>query len=284
MKLIAPLLLLLLFSSCTEKEIIIELDKHESKLVVNSFFSPSDSISINLSKSIAARDIDAINYIHNAEIQLYCQNQLVNTMNYQGNGMYSLKSAINYGDKYKIVIDAPGFISVEASNTIPEQPQVLSFDTIHIDDELLYCEIAFKSDLSTSNYYLVEVESKNPVYDSDSILSHQVDIINSDILVENGGLEEKLKRLVLSTELLQDSIYELGFVLDKTMLQETYSESSNTIYIHFKKISEEYYLYVKSYYEAETKHEDIYTNIENGYGIFAGYGLVTDSIEVVYDL
>ena len=49
--------------------------------------------------------------------------------------------------------------------------------------------------------------------------------------------------------------------------------------IHIRKIKK-FYKYVKTYYEAQTKQMDVYSNIDNGYGIFAGYNLSKDSIVI----
>lgn len=268
--------------SCT-KEIIIDLDKHESKLVVNSFFSPSNGININLSKSIPVLDKDRVNFIKNAEVQFYCHSELVSDMNYLGDGKYYLNTSIVKGKEYSISINAPGFKSVTARSVVPDQPQFLLIDTIFIDDELLYCEIEFFNDSEALNYYLLEVESKYPIIKNDSIQSNKLDIINSDMIVENGDLGEKLERLVFSGEILKDSVGDLGFALNKKTLFDSYTGDSNTLYIHFKKISEEYYLYLKSFYESKSRLDEIYTNTDNGYGIFAAYNVTLDSIVIRKD-
>lgn len=271
--------LILILISCVD-EIVFDLDKHESKLVVNSFFSPSDSIRINLSRSIPVLDKDTVNYVKNASVLIYCQDELVDKMNYDGNGNYSLNTSIVTGKEYSIIVDAPGFNTLTAKDMIPEPVQILSFDTITIDNGLLYCEIGFKNDLHAMNYYLLEIVSKYPVWDSDSSHSCQVDIINSDILVENVDFGNADKRLVFSGRNLQDSVYALGFVLDKLPLLNSCIDGSNTLYIQFKNISEKYYSYLKSYYSSQTWQDEVYTNAENGYGIFAGYSVTLDSIVI----
>ena len=280
MKIIRYIVFLFLFVACDEKELSINLDKHENKLVVNSFFTSSDSISINLSKSIPVQDDDVINFIDNADVYLYCQNELVNTMNYLGKGVYSLNTQVVCGKEYSLSVDAVGYKSVSTSNIIPDKPLVLFVDTIHISKVYLYCELAFKNDVTSPGYYLLEAEAKYPVLNSDSVLSNHIEIINSDMIVENGDIETELERIVFSTELLYEPVYDLGFVLNKRKLLITGKDNSNTVYIHFKKITEEYYLYVKSYYASKSKQDEIYSNVKNGYGIFAGFNTVVDTIVI----
>ncbi len=273
---------LIAFAACTSSiELEIELDKHESKQVVNSFFSPSDSITIHLSKSVPVFDQESNKNIENAEVELYCQEELQGTMNSIGNGYYSLSTPIVANKEYSIVVNTLGFSSVSAKNIIPGQVHILSFDTISINKELLYCEIDFNNDLEKLDHYLLEVTSKYPVLDADSISSNQVDMFKSDLIIENGDLGSVDKRSVFSNAYINDSIASVGFVLDKQALINSCMEGSNTVYIHFKKISEAYYKYIHFYYRSQSnQNEPSYTNTKNGYGIFAGFTVSVDSFEI----
>jgi hypothetical protein len=66
--------------------------------------------------------------------------------------------------------------------------------------------------------------------------------------------------------------------MEKEPLIKSIQDDSNTLYINFKTISATYYNYLKTYYESQTKQMDVFANIVNGYGIFAGYNLSQDSI------
>jgi hypothetical protein len=265
--------------SCTE-ELSIDLDKHESKLVVNSIFCPPNNININISKSISILDTDTLNYIDNANIQLFCKGEIVENMVYNARGFYSSSNA-NFipGNEYSIIVDAPNFNKVTAKSLVPLPCPMQRLDTITFEDELLYCEFGFNDDPNTSNYYLIEVKSKFPIMRGDSTLSNQVDIMISDVIVENGAFGEVQNRIFFSDEMIQQSVYEISFILNKTKILNSFNNGSNTIYIYFKNISEEYYLYLKSYHASKTKQKEVYSNINNGYGIFASYNLSMDSIE-----
>ncbi len=62
--------------------------------------------------------------------------------------------------------------------------------------------------------------------------------------------------------------------------------SFNSIYLKLCTISEEYYLYAKSYadqsfaidYSLFVEPVSVFTNVHNGYGIFAGYGQCVDTV------
>ena len=113
---------------------------------------------------------------------------------------------------------------------------------------------------------------------SDSVYSNQVDIIISDFIVENGGTGDKRKRICFSDDKIQGTEYELSFILDKERMLRSFNDSTNIAFINFKTISKEYYTYVKTYDESQNRQMDVFTNIENGYGIFAGFNESQDSI------
>ncbi|MCK5169565.1 MAG: DUF4249 family protein, partial [Bacteroidales bacterium] len=157
---------------------------------------------------------------------------------------------------------------------------ILSLDTITYNNKYLYCEITFQDILDMSNFYLLDVTSKYPILNNDSILSKQIEIVVSDNIIENSSIGATSKRVFFSDEKIQDTEYKLSFLLEKEPLLESLNDGSNTLYINFKTISSGYYKYVKTYYEAQTKQMDVYSNIDNGYGIFAGYNLSKDSIVI----
>ena len=120
--------------------------------------------------------------------------------------------------------------------------------------------------------------SKYPIIDNDSVYTNQMDIIKCDIIIENGNLGDIQKRLFFSSTKINESNYALGFAFDKESLKDSYVDGSNTIYVIFKSISEDYYLYLKSYNRLVPNLNEVYTNVSNGYGIFAGYSVSRDSI------
>ena len=271
--------LIILIASCT-KDITIDFATPESKIVVNSFFSPQGSLLVNISKSIPILAADTLNYINNAEVELFQGDSLIGELNYIQKGFYTLPTALLPKGEYSISVSAPGMETVSSQDTLPVQTPILSRDTISINSKYLFCEIKFQDIPQTANYYVLEITSKYPVLNNDTILSKQIDIIVNDNIVENGSNGTKCKRIFFSDDKIRGAEYQLSFLLEKTPLLKSLNAGSNTLYVNFKTISTAYYKYLKTYYEAQTKQMDVYTNIANGYGIFAGYNLSQDSIVI----
>jgi hypothetical protein len=270
--------LIVIFASCT-KEVSIDIVNPESKIVVNSFFSPQDSLFVHISKSISILADDTLNYFNNAEVKLYNGLSFLGQLTNNQKGIYTFSSTLVPNGQYSINVSVPGIEPVSSFDTIPVQIPILSFDTISVNDEYLYCEIKFQ-DIPCNNYYLLDITSKYPVLNSDKIMSKQIDITVSDNIVENGRNGAISKRIFFSDDKIQGMEYELTFLLGKKPLMQSITNGSNTLYINFKTISIAYYKYLKTYYEAETKLIDVYSNVVNGYGIFAGYYLSQDSIVI----
>ncbi len=267
------IILALTLVACT-KEISLDIDSHESKIVVNSFFSPQEPLYVNISKSTPIISADTLNYISNAEVELFSQNSLIGRFTYDRQGFYNLAIKPEAKREYYISVSVPGFKSTTSHDIIPSLVPIIAFDTISLNEKYLYCEITFKDITDELNYYLLDVTSKYPVVGKNPVLSKQVDITIIDNIVENGSIGDTRRHIYFSDKFIQGSTYELSFLLDK----ETLNSVPNTLYLNFKSISKNYYTYVDTYYKSQTKQLDIYTNIDGGYGIFAGYDLSQDSI------
>jgi hypothetical protein len=277
MRKIIYIIVFVVFTSCT-KDISIDLDGHVSKLVVNCFFSPGDSLTFNISKSIPILETDSFNYIDNAEIEIYQDGSFIGASSYKQKGFYTIHANLKPEDNYTISVTVPGIETVTSHDTIPKLSPMLSFDTISIDSKYLYCEIKFEDRADIANYYLLDITSKVPVMNSDSIASNQVDILVTDYIGENGGSGSIRKRIYFSDKKIEGELYNLSFILDKEVLTSSTDDGLNVIYINFKTISKDYYTYAKTYHESQSRQMDVFTNIEDGYGIFAGYNLSQDSI------
>lgn len=273
------IILLICFASCTE-DIHIELDGHDPKVVVNCFFSKEDSLKVHLSKSSLILDDDSLNYIDNAVIEIFQDGSNIGTLNHNEKGIYSQAANLTPEANYTITVSVTGMETIVAQDTIPIHAPINKFDTTSIDDKYLYCEIEFQDNIEIDNFYLLEVSAKFPVINSNSKESDLVDIVVIDNIIENGGNGDIRKRVYFSDKKIAGEDYYLSFVLDKEVLSSSTHSEQNVIYINFKTISRNYYSYIKTYYESKTRQMDIFTNIEEGYGIFAGYGLSQDSIVV----
>ena len=278
LKIIFITLIVLFVSSCT-KDISINIANTSSKIVVNSFFAPQDSLLINISKTISILATDTLNYVNNASVELFNGASSIGKLTYIQNGFYTLPTKLMPQGGYSVKVSVPDMDTVTSQDTIPVTVPILSIDTVTLNNTNLYCEIKFQDNAKTSNYYLLDVTSKYPVQ-NDTILSKQVKIIVSNNIVEDGSIGDTCQRIFFSNEKIKNKLFQLSFILNKETILRSLKNNSNTLYINFKTISQNYYKYLTTYYLSQTSQMDIYSNIVNGYGIFAGYNLSQDSIVI----
>lgn len=130
------LVLFFLFLSC-EKEISFDLDIPEDMLCLNCILEAgNDSVAIYVTKVQSTQNDSAFVPVVNARIDLRKEGQLLNGIIYRGNGLYLLKHKPEVGNKYKISVEVDGYETLTAETTIPVFPNAqarFKQDTIYDD-------------------------------------------------------------------------------------------------------------------------------------------------------
>lgn len=292
-KLIYFLISFFLFS-CT-KEVDLDIPNLPQKVVVNSLFCPDSVLKVHVSLSTQIKD-PTINYVENASCFLYENDILIKTFNTQTNGYYNSFYKPKAGKKYKIEVEVPGFEKVWAETSIPILPDSLIgryyLDGVQSNAETLTTslEITFIDDQTIINYY---EPMQNPFRFQDSKQTDQSILSESDIefepltfyfsdLLFNGTK----KVLVVNGAGKQVYSFNGTIFFDEFYLHE------------FKIVSHEYYNFRKSWTKhlfnqnGDAHYDDpltllflgdpieMYSNVTNGYGIFAGYNM--EAITITY--
>ena len=224
----------------------------------------------------------------------------------------------NEKSTYSINVYATGFGTAFAENTIPEPIQILIVDTSTVIAELpdwyfghlgpynqirplLECRIRFNDLPDVQNYYTLQVETQSLELTIDSLGNNiwsytgteQLPYVSYDQIVELLLINEDAKcgweclyyynQVCFSDKLIDGEDYELVILLDKELLK-------GKTYFKLYSLSREYYFYKKSVMQSFDSQLDpfaepvqIYTNIQNGVGIFAGASVSVDS-SIVFPL
>lgn len=283
-----------LFSSC---ETVVELDLPEKQpgLVTNCFFNPDSIFSVNMSKSQYVLDNASVRKINNAVISLYRESVWIEDLGFISDGNYtSLKgNKPQAGINYKISVSADGFSSVEANDKIPAPTQITAVDTgtIFMENQKYFeLKIKFKDNPSEKNYYQLQLFTKNYFQSYDSIGNP---IMDTTSYFQPMGFESKdlifdhEKNFGNSGAMFSDELFGAKGEYQLSIYTYTYSNEYDTmgnaygfneLKILLKSVSENYYKYVVSYQLYQQSNGNpfsepvqIYNNIKNGYGIFAGY-------------
>ena len=287
-------LLMLIFTSCRQ-EVDIDYPDFDPKPVINSIIIAGESITAHISIA-AGYDGPQLSGCDDATVSLYIDDVYAGIMTLQEEGVYISDSIARPDAKYALSVDITGYNTASASTYIPPITAISNFQHINIaglnDEGSTYAaiEFSFQNDKDRINYYDARIfldghdyrSDMNPVYISDSIL-----------------LNEGLPLTLFSDEIIQD-VQEYHMHINYT--SGSHSSSNETgwimnlypLVLEFRSTSEEYYNYKRQLYLYETGRfpefgissnaaYPLYSNVENGYGIVAGYSyFATDTIRPEY--
>jgi hypothetical protein len=283
-----------LFIISCEKEIDFTGEIKDSKIVVNSLFSTDSTWSVEISKSLSIIDIAKLDVIRDATATITGSDgsQLTLTFN-PFTEKYETNEYPKVNVEYTIKVSAPGYESVSASGsvypTVPLQDIEIKKSSV-VDDpysQLIEIRITFDDPPSSTDYYMVELEEKEIFYlldpnqqVIDSIISIFSSYISSNDLSISG--ESSSERLIFSDELFDGQrktfvFQTTGYFYDEEEEEEPEIEIERMQKIIFSKINRDYYLYEFSFRNYQNTVGNpfaepvmVYSNIEGGFGIFAG--------------
>ncbi|MCR9102631.1 MAG: DUF4249 domain-containing protein [bacterium] len=286
--------------SCT-KPLDLPLDEENTQELVLSCFFTSDELEAHLTKFRSVLQPEIIPE-EDAIIELWQRDQIVDTLSYQGNGSY-LYTGPNLisGELYQLTVKTD-YHEVQASAILPPAKVEIDHATyffVESADGNEYIDIHLHfSDLgSQKNYY--EFVILNPFYDElkDSThLSYLHDIAIPDaVLNREGDLVYAPSSFVFSDELINGGPYEMQLrfehssVSSNRWIKGKYRNNQSEYYLIFRTVSEDYYRFRKSWfrhrYNQSTDNQfdnelqllfgaepfTLFSNVSNGFGIFAGY-------------
>jgi len=289
---------LLFLTNCTKQ---IEFDAQDiaPRIVINSLFTNDSLWAANISRSVGVLESTSYTSINDADVSIFDGNGVeVTTLTNQGDGLYtSPTDAMPIADElYTIEVSAPGYTPVSATNRIPAAVQINSIDTVSSTNSdgqtILETTINFQDPPANANYYMVEVLVKGTwiSWEEDTIeFREPLEISCDDINVETvnrfsfDGFDNTYLYLMLKDENFDGEDYALTFsVINYAELKdlELFGE------IRLVNTSEAYFNYLKSFnmYQRASGNPfatpvQVYSNVENGMGIFAGGTLTYWDVE-----
>ena len=286
-KIIIKFLLLILFTNC-EKEVEIDLPKHQPELVLNCLFSQDAVFKVHLSKTAPIlNDFPVI--VREAIVQLYENELFIEELTFDGN-IYTSTILPKTNKNYHIKVNTPEFENITAYDYTPSKPNLISVafnENAYTDEEgyeMGQLTIEFKDNPNKKNYYEIVFFVK----DNNSFFTPYYDEKNNDpVLLNEEILAYEPESLMFSDELFNGTAYTLK--INSGNLFDSNDEPSELNFI-FRHITENYYKYKKRLilHKYNQEHDvwdgvgepiSMYTNIENGYGIFAGYSEITRIIK-----
>jgi hypothetical protein len=280
--------LALITHSC-KKVVQNTFDDIEQVPVVNSILKADSTLLINLSYS-ANLNPSKIKYIENASIRFFIDDNLEEILSNGKDGMYISNIIVESGKQYSCEIDIPGYDMLTCETTIPQKKNIIDIihrDLAYTDEEgIIYpaIDITFENDINSTQYFEIIIKYIRTWDDEEHNSYASLVGIDNPVIINEG-----LPIAVFSNELITDSIYTMSLNYFTGGTSWNITTTYPTI-VELHSISFDYYKYLKQLYlfrqavnnynlTGSTPPVQIYSNVENGYGIFAGYSnYVSDTI------
>ena len=273
--------LLSLIGCSTTEEVDIKLNP--PKLVINSLFSPDNTWQVSITNTVNI--VDDPKYYHffppitTALVTLYDQsNNPLETLNFSHNTRsYHGTTVPEYGEQYTLQVKVNNENSLQAISTVPQQVPIISVEvdssSFKSQGEDIEMNVTFKDPAQVENYYLIkivrysyDVRNRDTVRSIQNVYYEPVDpAFQNDFFNGNGSL-------------INDRLFD-GKTFSFRLKTRTYYYGSTTmVNLVLLAISKEYYEYFTSQSLQQSSGDDpfaqpaiVYSNFENGVGIFAGY-------------
>lgn len=283
------IIIIVILFGCS-KEVNLNILQNEVKIGIKSLFTSDSLIKIRIEQSVSPTD-EFRPPISNAIIFLIENKNYFDTLE-NIEGFYISHKTATVDKNYSVEIHVPGFKELTANNLIPGKiliQKAVNRDSIGLDEDGSYlseARIEFDDDLITTDYYEVKIEKQtlnefNEVISSGRAFYRE---LGKEPILTNEGLLIFYPETLIFTDALFN-----GQTCDLTVnyICSVYYDDNSILQtkVTLNHISEEYYKYVQSLtlysYSLDNtiwggaEPINVYSNIENGFGIFAAYNSVT---------
>lgn len=282
-RLINYFILLLILTSCTT-DADFNIPANRGKLVLNSLITPDESISVDITASIPITET-IYPEIKDATVLLYENDVFIDTLTYVGERKYETDYIPQAGATYTLVVDAPGYKQIRATDIVPESTMKAENVT----------GFSFEPAAARGTYHTGTLNFDLTDDSKTEINYYDVKILEK---FNWGTVKWRSQRCFVSNEVLsqqEDPPYPVSLLFtNKVFPEQTVHFSilvaSNSFPVKFpvvkiRKVSQVYYeyknaWYLHDYYKMRDWEDDDYfkgepikmfTNVEGGYGIFASY-------------
>jgi len=280
--------IVLIAVSCVQELDVDRLPESRQQLVLMGLFSQKDTFAVQLTKSYPITydshelDYKELIYVKNGTIELYENGILIDTLKHQKEGYYQAPGFIpSAGKTYAVRASAPGFEeTIHAKSSIPEPVKIHKLDTSQ-SNTILY----FNDPQNEKNYYWSFIkrfdylEYYGPNHPDNWLWIG--DHADNDYRYAPAAAQSNLRLILEDSELNhQTGTFEMELTL-KARARMGYS----ILIIYLANLSEDLYKYlytlnqqVKTTGTILPEPVILYDNVENGIGIFGGYGAAVDTL------
>lgn len=252
--------------------------KSKQKMVLNGILKAGDTIKVQLSKTRSLfDDEDKIDWIRNADVYLRCgQNEDAELLKYGKNGIYASEDHLAaYGEEYSIEVVHNTYDNISASAVMPEYTEGSVKYIGDIDDQQNF-EINIQNH-NPNNNYIWEMMTSNDLGALENVEIFSEDSRTDNILPE----ETQVQRRIFMRGQTENELATINSNFSASGI--TYEQMSSTE-IRLITVNQDMYKYFRSlelYKNSKNnfvKPIEIYSNVDNGLGIFGAISETSLSI------
>jgi len=261
--------------SCYE-EIPFDTTVTKPKLVLYSAITNDSIITVQVEKTKFIGDTNKT-FLNDAKVNLYINGVYSETLILDSAGVYKSIIKAQQGNLYKIEVIHDNYRTISASTYIPNKPQI---DT---------CVFVYDfgvdrngNNISKLSFTITDIPNEENYYYISGILNEKGEHLMSET-IDPIILSEKQSYgdYIFTDKLFQNGSHIFSFTTNQ-MYQDT-----NIFKIELQSVTLDFYRYFNTladykttyinnnYFNSNAEPPELYSNIENGYGIFYGYNQTT---------
>lgn len=272
-------------------EINSEVGKDPLKPVINSFFNPKLPVYVSVSTSKSILDTLGNAFVSDASVYLFKDGVYLDSMVYVDTMKVYITKSLLYpivGSTYSVNVKIPGFPDASAESGLPGTVGIsyvtldTAFDAARNYDTYRL-RIGMNDDASVKNFYQLSVIRSR--LDTTGNWSYAYRCFTSDDPVFTSFYKQTCRGAVFTDELFNGSFREL-YINTGTRVR-TADKDSLIFAVELRNTSYPYYEYNRTLSNFLNTKSDIfaqpapvYTNVQNGFGIFGGFSNDYDSVWV----
>ena len=277
---------LFILAGCYEK-VDWDFPPFDSKPVMNSILVAGSPLRVHVSLAVPYKAEESV-IVEGAEVRLYIDGVYAETLVYQEEGYYQSQLVTEVDKEYVCEVHVGNFPMVRGATSIPKPGKILDIEYIHIagtDEEgIAYpaLKLTFKNNPEIFTCHEVIINTYRR-YGEVGQRYNRARVINyTDPILLNEGLPIT----VFSNEIIEDDSYTMTINYTTGLIRHDYVPFR----VEFRTVCQNYYKYARQLYLYEYYSEEpfftggvltpftLYSNVENGYGIFAGFSSVTSAV------
>ncbi len=284
-------ILILLSIGCREK-VIYEIPNFEVKPTVNGIIYPDSLISVHISLASGLEN-NEIDNVQDAKVILFSDEMPADTLHHVGEGLFRSNTLAKHNKTYKCLVNINGYEQIACSTHIPK-PDTLCCINHNInagkDEEgVIYPSVTFtiKDIPAIRQFYEVHIR----FLERGNIQFAEIHHISDSVILNEG-----MSIALFSNEMIKNDEYcmTLNYTTNSTSSwgDGPFKMDLYPLVIELRTVSYDYYQYAKQIFLYEKGRYPefsmssiipvpLYSNVKNGYGIFAGYSAhFSDTIDI----